>query len=49
LDGGGFLRVFIAAGYPETVDSVFVYSMTWTDDSAVPVAHENIVAIFETV
>jgi len=33
----------------ETVDAILVYGMTWTNDSAIPLTHQNIVPVLQTV
>jgi len=49
MDRRWLVWITVAALYLQRVDPVLVYRVAWTDDGAVPVGHEDIIAIFETV
>lgn len=46
---GMYIGIGVSAGNLEVVDAVLVYGMSGADDSPVPVAHHDIVAILKTV
>ena len=49
LDNGGLVRVVLAAGYSQGVDSVFVVRVGRAEDGGVPVGHGDVVWVGEPV
>lgn len=48
-DIGRYVRIRFAAMYLQTVDSVLVYAVRRAQNSTVPIGHEEIVTIVQTV
>jgi len=46
---GWLIRIRLATNDLQTVDTILMYGMTWTDDSAVPLTHEDIIPILQTI
>jgi len=49
LNLGWLIGIRLPTNDLETVDAIFMYGMTWTNDSAIPLTHHNIVPILQSV
>jgi len=48
LNLGWLIGIRLPTNDLETVDAIFMYGMTWTNDSAIPLTHHNIVPILQS-
>lgn len=49
LNGRGFVGIVRPAVHPYRVDAILVYAVRRSEDCAIPVGHEEVLWIFETI